>query len=336
MTIWLALLAVLVVIGVAGSLLSRYGDAIAEKRGLSRSWVGLALIATVTSLPELATGVTSVTFAAAPDIAVGDVLGSCVFNLLILVFLDFLYRKEPVYTLARHGHIVSAGFGTAMIGFVGFNLLLYGQGFAPSLLGVGLYAPMLVLIYALAMRTLFRYERAQVGEFVEQELTYPGLTMPQAVAGYAASAAVVIAAGVALPFVGTALAAEMGWGTTFVGTLFVAAVTSAPEAVVTVAALRLGAVDMAMGNLLGSNLFNLVILAVDDVFYASGPLFADVSEGHVASVLSAAMMGGLAITGLVLRPRSRVLRTVSWVSVLLLATYLLNVLFLYLHHAQAG
>jgi cation:H+ antiporter len=331
MSVWLQFLICLLVIGFAGYHLSRYGDAIAEKSGLSRSWVGLALIATVTSLPELATGISSVTVAGVPDIALGDVLGSCVFNLLILVVLDFLYRKESVYTRARQGHILNAGFGVALIGFTGFNLLLYQQGTAPALAHVGLYTPILMVLYVLAMRTLFRYEQDQVSAFVEEEATYPGLTLRQAVIGYSLAGLAVVAAGTWLPFVGEALAEEMGWKQSFVGTLFVAAVTSTPEVVVTVSALRLGAVDMAIGNLLGSNLFNIVILAVDDVFYVAGPLFAGVSESHAASAFSAMMMSGLAVIGLMLRPKSRVLMTVNWVSLFLFAVYLLNTLFLYLH-----
>ncbi len=81
MLLWLQLLLCLAVIGYAGYFLSRYGDIIAEKSGISASWVGLILLATTTSLPELVTGISAVTFANAPNIAVGDVLGSTVFNL---------------------------------------------------------------------------------------------------------------------------------------------------------------------------------------------------------------------------------------------------------------
>lgn len=76
--------------------LSRYGDAIATLTGLSRNWVGLILLATVTSLPELVTGLSAVTVAAAPDIAVGDALGSCVFNLAILAMIDVSYRQGAI------------------------------------------------------------------------------------------------------------------------------------------------------------------------------------------------------------------------------------------------
>jgi cation:H+ antiporter len=330
--IWLSLSACLAVIGFAGVRLSRYGDIIAEKTGLSRGWVGLILLATVTSLPELVTGLTAVTIAKVPDIAVGDLLGSCVFNLLIIVLLDFLYRRESIYTRARLGNVLSAGYGIALIGFAGLNLLLDRAGSIPSIGHVGLYTPVILLLYLLAMRSLYRYERAQVSEYVEDRAElYPGTSLKQAVQGYVMASLAVVAAGIWLPFVARDLALVMAWEQSFVGTLFVAAITSAPEVAVTVAALRMGAIDLAIGNLFGSNLFNIAILAIDDLAYLPGPLFADVSLAHATSAFSAMMMSGLAVVGLVLRPASRVFRTVSWISLLLLVIYLLNSLFLYLY-----
>lgn len=330
--IWLSLLSCLAAMGFAGARLSRYGDIIAEKSGMSRGWAGLILLATVTSLPELVTGVSSVTVANVPDIAVGDIMGSCVFNLLIIMLLDFLYREESVYTRARQGNVLSAAYGIALIGFIGFNLFLYHEDAAPSLGYVGLYTPVILLLYLLAMRSLYRYERAQVRDYVEDRVDlHPDMTLKQAVQGYVTSSIVVVAAGVWLPFIVKDLATAMAWEQSFVGTLFVAAVTSAPEVVVTLAALRLGAIDLAIGNLFGSNLFNTAILAVEDLAYLPGPLLAHVSMAHAVSAFSAMMMGGLAVVGLVVRPVSRVFRTVSWISLLLLVIYLLNTLFLYLY-----
>jgi len=330
--IWLSLLACLTVIGVEGVKLSRYGDIIAEKSGMSRSWVGLILLATVTSLPELVTGLSAVTVARVPDIAVGDIMGSCVFNLLIIVLLDFLYRKESVYTRARQGNVLAAGYGIALIGFAGFNLLLYRAGAIPSIGHVGLYTPVILLLYLLAMRSLYRYEKAQVSEYVEDRVEiHPDVSLKQAVQGYALASVAVMAAGIWLPFIARDMAAVMAWQQSFVGTLFVAAVTSAPEVVVTVAALRMDVADLAIGNLFGSNLFNIAILAIDDLAYLPGPLLADVSLTHATSAFSAMMMSGLAVVGLVLRPASRVLRTVSWISLLLLVIYLLNTWFFYLY-----
>jgi len=332
--IWLSLAVCLAVIGVAGVRLSRYGDIIAEKSGLSRGWIGLILLATVTSLPELVTGLSSVTVAGVPDIAVGDILGSCVFNLLIIVVLDFLYRKESIFSRARQGNMLAAGYGIALIGFAGFNLLVYRDGNSPAIGHVGYYTPVILLLYLLAMRSLYRYEKANVSDYVEERAErYPEITLQRALRAYAMAAVAVVGAGAWLPFIAADLAAAMAWEQSFVGTLFVAAVTSAPEVAVTLAALRIGAVDLAIGNLFGSNLFNVAILAIDDLAYLPGPLFADVSIAHAASAFSAMMMSGLAVVGLVLRPQSRVLRSVSWISVMLLVVYLLNSLFLYLYSA---
>lgn len=330
--IWLSLLACLAVIGFAGVRLSRYGDIIAEKTGLSRGWVGLILLATVTSLPEMVTGLTAVTAARAPDIAVGDLLGSCVFNLFIIVVLDFLHRKESIYTRAHQGNVLSASYGMVLIGFAGLNLLLYRDGSFPAIGHVGLYTPLILLFYLLAMRSLYRYEKAQISEYVEDRAErYPQTSLKQAVQGYVLAASAVVAAGIWLPFLARDLATAMAWEQSFVGTLFVAAITSAPEVAVSIAALRMGAIDLAIGNLFGSNMFNIVLLAIDDLAYLPGPLLGEVSISHAASAFSAMMMSGLAVVGLVLRPTSRVVRTISWLSLLLLVIYLLNSLFLYLY-----
>jgi cation:H+ antiporter len=210
--------------------------------------------------------------------------------------------------------------------------LLYRDGTFPSIGHVGLYAPFILLLYLLAMRSLYRYEQEQISEYVEDRAElYPDTSLKQAVRGYAMAAMAVVAAGIWLPFIAKDLAVVMAWKQSFVGTLFVAAVTSAPEVVVTVAALRMGAVDLAIGNLFGSNMFNIVLVAIDDLAYLPGPLLADVSLTHATSAFSAMMMSGLAVVGLVLRPPSRVFRTVSWISLLLLVIYLLNTLFLYLY-----
>ena len=98
----------------------------------------------------------------------------------------------------------------------------------------------------------------------------------------------------------------------------------------------MGALDLAIGNLFGSNLFNIAILGVDDLAYTRGPLFAHVSLVHVVSALSAVMMTGLAIIGLFYRPRTRIFQVIGWTSLLLFTLYLLNSYILFLHRSGAG
>lgn len=330
--VWLQFLLCATLIGLAGYQLSRYGDVIAEKTGVGGTWIGVILLATVTSLPEMAVGISSVTVANTPNIALGDVLGSCVFNLIILMILDFLHREGSIYMRASQGHILSAGFGVMLIGFVGFNLLLGEKAENFSIGHVGIYTPVIVLLYAIAMRTVFLYEQQQIAAYARETASrYPDVTLKQAASRYALAALVVVGAGIWLPFIGKEMAQVMGWNNTFVGTLFIAFATSVPELAVTLAALRIGALDMAIGNLLGSNLFNILIIAVDDLFFLKGPILSHVSQHHVLSALSAAMMSGAAIVGLLYRPTARIFKTVGWISLLLFSIYLLNTYVLYLY-----
>lgn len=329
---WLELLLCLIVIGYAGYFLSRYGDIIAEKTGMSASWIGLLLLSTATSLPELVTGISAVTAAHAPDLAVGDVLGSAVFNLAMLVLLDALYQRGTVYGRAAQGHILSASFGTLLIAFAGFSLLLDHAGMIPILGHVGFYSPLILLIYLVAMRSVYSYERRTLSEYTEASAErYPEVTLRRAVKGYALAAAAVVLAGSWLPFVAGDIAVMMGWGQSFVGTLLVAAVTSAPEAAVTISALRIGALDMAIANLLGSNLFNIIILAADDLFYVEGPLLAHVDASHALTAFTAVMMSALVTAGLIFRPQGRAVLGLTWVSLGLFLLYILNSWILFQH-----
>ena len=157
------------------------------------------------------------------------------------------------------------------------------------------------------------------------------MTLRMAVIRYCAAGLVVAVAGGWLPFVGNEIAETMGWKTSFVGTLLIAGATSLPELVVTVSALRLGAVDMAIGNLLGSNLFGILILAIDDIAYTKGPLLSAVSPAHAISAFAAVIMSGIFIVALLYRPKTRVRGTIGWVSLPLLLVYLFASYAIYMH-----
>lgn len=326
---WLKFAACAALIGAAGPALIRNGQIIARLTGLSQSWVGLVLLATATSLPELFTGVSAVAFADAPNIAVGDALGSCVFNLIMLVLLDELSRKEPMYRRIDQGHILTAGFGVILIGAAGAFLLLSQDGFSFQFLHISGYTPFIVVIYLVAMRAAFVYERRNRFP-VDPAKIENSISLRTALLRYAAAASVILVAGTWLPFVGIEISNVMGWRTTFVGTLLIAAATSVPELVVTVSALRLGAVDMAIGNLLGSNLFDVLILAIDDVAYRKGPLLRAVSPAHAITAFAAAIMSGIFIVAMLYKPETRLHGTVGWVSLSLLIVYLFSSYAVYL------
>lgn len=326
--IWLEFTLCVAVIGVAGFHLSRYGDAIAALTGLSRDWVGLVLLATVTSLPELVTGLSAVMVAGAPDIAVGDALGSCVFNLAILALVDVFYRQGALYARAGNGHVLSAGFGVILLAGAGLAILLTAQGAMPSIGHVSFSSVLIVALYLAAMRALYLTEQRNTSAAVIEP---PRMTLKAALMRYGVASSVIVGAGIWLPLIGVELARLMGWSNSFVGTLFVAFATSVPELATTWGAIRIGAIDMAIGNLLGSNLFDVLILALDDFAYLHGPIYHHVSTVHAVSAISAVLMSGVVIVALTYRPVSRVWHTASWASLSLLTLYLLNAAVQYLH-----
>jgi len=331
---WLQLATCAALILLAGSRLAHYGDVIAKHTGLGGNWIGLVLMATVTSLPELVTGAASVTVADVPDIAVGNVLGACVLNLAMLVVLDALHRRASIYSVASQGHVLGAAFGVVMFGVVAFGILAAPQ-LGLELGHIGVVTLAILVLYAFAVRIIFNYERGVRAASVEAAAAEapPELTLRQAALRYAGAGAIVVGAALWLPFAARAVAAAMGWSESFVGTLLVALTTTLPELTVTVAAVRLGALDLAIGNLVGSNLFNLAILGLDDLLYLKGPLLAAVEPSHALSAAAGSVMAGALIVALVARPTARLLNAVGWTSVMIALVYFINA---WLHFRRGG
>jgi len=308
------------VIVVSGARLSYYGDVIAERSGLGQAWVGVIAMASVTSLPELVTGV-SASVIGAPEIAAGDVVGSCLFNLLILGVLDLLSPK-PLFHRLRPVHTLSAALGAILLLALAASILTASRW--PSIGWVG--APSLVLFggYMMAVRSIYNFEHThdQVADSEGLGERYAHLSLKGALWRYAGTAVVLVGAAANLPGLAVRFADATGLAQGFVGTAFVALSTSLPEVVVSLAAMRLGAWDMAAANVLGSNMFNVAIFAVDDVFFTDGPIYAAVSQGHAITAIAAATMSAIVIVGLTARP-PRLFSRVSWTLVGLTAIYLM-------------
>ncbi len=320
---WAALTVCAGVIAWAGTALSRHADILGEKLNVGRTWIGLILLATITSLPELMTGLSAVTIVGAPDIAVGDIMGSCTINLLLLVLVDLLYREQPLFRAASQGHLLAAGFGIILLAIASFSLLTSQGGKSWAIGHVSVATPVLLAVYLLAARTVFLHERRHRAE-TEATIRHADASISSAVRGTVIAALFVGSAGTGLAFAGEAVAVSMDWDSSFVGTVFVALATSLPEATVVIAAVRLRAPDLAVGNLLGSNLFNLAVLAIDDVAYRPGPLFTAVAPIHAVTAACALLMTGIVVVGLTYRPERRLFGMFGWVGFGLLAAYLLN------------
>lgn len=329
MLIWLGFIACTSAIVYSGARLARYGDIIAEKTGMGRTWIGVVLMASVTSLPELVTGISSVTYVDVPDIAVGNVIGACIFNMVTLAMLDAFHCPTPISAKAHHGHILSAGFGMLLLGMAALSLFL-GDRISP--MGwIGSYSLVFVVVYFVGIRLVYFYEKRRIAAFMKElavELKYKDISTKSAVVNYSINAFIVIIAAIFLPEIGEGIAKTTGLGQTFVGTIIIAISTTLPELTVSISAVKMDAVDLAIGNLFGSNIFNILILAIDDVFFTKGPLLSFVSQNHIISALSAIAMATIAIIGLTYRAEKKRL-FLAWDSIAIIMVYISNIMLLY-------
>lgn len=311
MDIFLQFAACALAIMISGTQLSRHGDVIAEKTGLGRNWVGLVLLATVTSLPELITGISAVTLNDLPDMAVSGTLGSCLFNMLVIAALDLMSKHRPVSHMVHQGHILSAGFGIVLIGLAAVDILF--AKYMPPITWLHSIDPislLYVVVYLIAMKLIYSYEKQRINEFageIADATNVEQTSLTKSIVIFVLNSIVIVVAACYLPELGEKIAKMTGWGESFIGSSFIAITTSLPEITVSVVAARMGAFDMAVANLLGSNLFNVVILAAIDFSYLKAPLLSCVSQVNTLMALAAIISMGIVVIGLTYRSEKKLL-----------------------------
>ncbi len=322
--VWFKFALCLAIILFAGIRLARYGDAIADKTGLGRVWIGLVLLAAITSMPELVTGVSSAALVGSADLALGTILGSCSLNLAIIALLDILHTRTPVLSVASPRHIASAGSGVLLVAIAGGAVLAGGRLSSLALGWVGIPSILILMLYLVGMWWMFRRERGhQLGLAEGASSAYKEVPAKKVYLRFALAGTAVIGAGIWLSFIGKEIAVTTGWNATFVGSLFLAITTSMPELVVCVAALRLGTVDMAVANILGSNMLNLALIAPVDLFYTKGPILSLASTSNLVTAAVVVAMNLIVIAGLRFRQRRKILVVSSWYSPALVGLYIL-------------
>jgi cation:H+ antiporter len=333
--VWLEFLTCLALILAAGTRLTRYADAISEKTQLGRIWIGIVLVASITAMPEMATGISSAVLVDSPNLAFGTLLGSVCFNLTIVAILDGLNRQRiPALSQVSSRQLPGARWGMGLLVLAGLGLYLSPRVGMPSLGWLSLPAILLVVMYPLAVRQILGAEKRHTAT-EERETTdrYANLTLRGVFVRFYLAAAVVVAAGVWLSFTGDRIADVTGWGTSFVGNLFLAVATSAPEIVVSISAVRMGVPDLALGDILGANMLDTAMVGLVDLFYVRGSIFAATSQVNLV-VVAAALLMTLVVSLAIARPRDNyVVGRVSWYGPILVASYLVVAYVLFTHGA---
>ena len=328
--LWSQLLIAAAIILFASNYLAKSADIIAIKTGLGRSFIGVVMLATATSLPELGLGISSITLVNAPDLAVGDAFGSNIFNLLIIGILDLFWRNGPILNSVGRSPAMVAALGILIISITLLAAFIHTH--TGSALSDWFISPLtfaMFVAFAVSMYVIYLNGNGNgngASHAPEPQEDYAASSLSRSFSIYAAAAAVIALSAIWLAASGEGIAHAMGWQASFVGTQFLALSTSLPELAASFAALRINAPALAISNVLGSNLFNMgFILMVDDFAVGGKPLWAAVSDIHEMTATFAILMSAIIIIGILSRGRPRLPhKFITYESILLIGTYLVT------------
>lgn len=281
---------------VAGIALVRFSDQIAEATKLGRLFVGSLLLAGATSLPEFFVDLNAVR-SNMPDLAVGDLFGSSIFNLFILAIADLMHKgTSSLFSKTSSRHALAGAMSISVTALAGLSILLEVKLGNISLGGIGPGTIAISIAFFLGIRMLFLEERLSISLNTEVSDGKEKPSLPKAITGYVISAVVIFFAAPHMAGSAGQIAEVTGLGKSFIGTTLVAFSTSLPELVSTITAVRAGAFDLALGNIFGSNTFNMILLAPLDAFY-SGSLLGSVSPSHVITSFATILITSIAVMG---------------------------------------
>lgn len=327
------------VIWLVGTRLSAYADVIAERTGLGQAFVGLVLLAVATSLPELA-ATTSATVTGKPALAISNLLGGVVMQTAILVIADVVMGQRALTYFAPRPVLLLEG----VLLIVLLAIVLIGTVLADlfAVFGVSAWSVVLLVSYLLLLHLLRQYEGhgrwqpVQSPQGREDDATderaddgparrrpsddYQDWSMTRLLLSFAVGSTIILVVGVTLTQVADAVAVQTGLGASFVGAVFLAIATSLPELSTTIAAIRLGAVAMAVSNIFGSNAVDVTLIFLADVLHRDGPVLAAVDRSAIFLTTLGIVVTAIYVIGLIER-RDRVIFRMGYDSAAVLALY---------------
>jgi cation:H+ antiporter len=318
----------------AGARLAHLANRIAEKTGLGQALLGILLLGGVTSLPELAVGI-SATLGGAPDLSVNDVLGSAAINVVILAAADAVYgRKALTSTPGTPDVMLQATLSIVLLSFVvgatvAGDRLVFGIGAWSWLILIGYFAAIWVVSKSQGLQSWRPAQRTTDDAPAHgSDDEHDERPLSRLVLGTAATGVAILVAGFLLARTGEALAEQTGLGTSFFGAVLLGFSTSLPEVSTVLAAVRLQRYEMALADVVGTNLFNVTIIAIVDAVHPGGPVLVEAGRFAAFGALLAIVLTGLFLVGMIER-RDRTVLRMGYDSLAALACYAGGVVVLY-------
>jgi len=314
--VWFQFIICVAILLIAGQKLARYSHILSIRTKLGGLWIGLILVSAITSVPETVAACAATALFNNPDLAISTLYGGNTFNLALIAVMDIIYAKRPLLKMVGRRQMRVILGGVLLLGIAGLAII-----FRPlseiSLGGIGVVSIVLLVLYSLM---LYQQQRSAQPD-TDDGNDYLEYTLRSLTLKFSGAAVVVILAGFWLAYIGNRIVEETALPSSFVGNLFLGVSTSAPEMIVSLAALRIGAIELAVANLTGSVLYRSAIIILPDLFYPHDPVLSVVSSGDLVIIGAAILMSLIVIGGLRWPGPRKALGVASWYSPFLLAIY---------------
>lgn len=271
---------------------SEYVDMLDKTTSLSGAFLGGILLSAVTSLPELFTSISSTLMLDQPGLCIGNILGSNIFNYAMLSFFILTAVAKFAKCDLSKIHFVVAVSVVAM----GLLIVCNKYGFLAFDIGnVSVTSVLIILLYVLTVWIMYKMGGTSETEDDGEPVT---LSRKQILTRFTLVSVGIVVFSVILTYITDELSVRLNLGKTVAGALFLGVATSLPETASTFTLFKIKNYDIAVGNIVGSCLFNFTILSVADFFYRGGGIYtiADTSTmnliifASVASVLAGVML----------------------------------------------
>ncbi len=257
---------------------------------LSGAFIGGVMLAAVTSLPELFTALSSTILLKKPELVIGNILGSNIFNLTVLASLVvILYKKiSSAYIAKSHTKV------TLWLIFI-YALLTLPMFFNQDLMifRVSLISLVIALVYIICIKEMAE----DTSEARDTKITVT-LTKNQVFTRFALFSLLLVISSIGITYVSDMVAIELNLDITLAGALLLGIATSLPELASCITLAKLGNFDAMVGNILGSNIFNLFILFLADLSYKNGSIYTPNQQSYYLVLFGAISM--LAILAILL------------------------------------
>lgn len=240
--------------------LSYYADLLNKTTNISGVFIGGILLAGITSLPELVTCLSSI-FLNNPYLAIGDILGSNFFNIAMMCFFDILFIKTMFYNYTKNRYYLI--YVLLILNYL-IMYLFMGGTFNLEIFNIGLPSFIIIITY------IFYLKNAKEEETKKEVIT----TKEHVLLKFFLVGLFMVIVSILLTLVVNLIAGKNpNVASSFIGAILLGITTSMPEVITFIALVKMKSFDLALSDIIGSNLFNLLILAIGDIFLKNKEIY---------------------------------------------------------------